>query len=151
MKSLKWEELSEVKRDALIAEHLFGKEIIWIDRGLGLSPYVWDKGAVKSGSGWSNCHIFGAYTVTGTTIAGEEVEICGHHVPGYQEHMAAAWLVLKQVAQLDAADKEVLTEALFGTAWGDLAPFETLNTVCTWTPEKICKAALQAIGIVDSE
>ncbi len=60
-----------------------------------------------------------------------------------------AWQVLCRVAHLETADKEELTYALFGTTWGDLSTFQTIDILCAWTPETICRAALAAVGITD--
>lgn len=68
--------------NAAVAEAL-GFNVIWLDDYYGHTPYIWDKDAQRTPSGWTNCHLLGADTVKGRNDAGEVVEIRGCIAPGF--------------------------------------------------------------------
>ncbi len=115
--AIKWATLEQQERNALVAEKVFGRKILR-DDSWGL---------------WLLFH----ETKPGITEA----------IPDYTRNMNDALLVLKQVVQSEVADKETLTYELFDTTWGDLSTFDALERICAWTPEILCIAALESVGV----
>ena len=132
---MNWDALTEDERDRLVAE----KVMNWqpqaeCDGSIGELPI--------SPDGWF-CEKCGYNRGWGSSFTHEELP------PGYTESMDKAWLVIRKLAEADYRKRDTFMEVIdvdsIGNDWDESGM--TLKGLAQLTPEKICKAALIAVGI----
>jgi hypothetical protein len=116
-----WANLAPNERDALIAQHVFGRKIVkWRERRTLLMEREGRPGLHES-------------------------------VPAYTESMDEAWKVLQAMAKHEDRSRfmHLLDKGdLASKSNLEFQLWEILIHITTWTPEMICLAALRALGLV---
>ena len=76
-------------------------------------------------------------------------------MPRYTESMDAAWQVLRRMAEQEFEELHSAFAYRLGVTFATQEGFDTfaanLDQLASWTPEKICLAALKATGMLDEQ
>jgi len=123
----KWSEMTPEERNALVAEKVFGRKI---DRSMT----------------WGNRWFLKRNDVPKQSGLTESI-------PPYTQSMDAAWLVIQRMAEQEFAELHSPFAYRLGVTFATQEGFDTfsvnLEQLASWTPEKICLAALQVLTSTD--
>lgn len=139
---MKWNELSPRERDALVATHIFGTQV----EHLTQREYRF-----TNEEGEEEVHEL----LTGYATLGK----CGYQlIPHYTTDMSTAWQVLQHLAtrynpksRYDYEPFNRLTDALLGEREEIYPSHDCMYEIAKWTPDRICLAALRAVGVTIEE
>ncbi len=119
-----WAEMTSEERNALVAEKVFGRKI---DRSMT----------------WGNRWLLFRDDVSKQSGPTESI-------PPYTQSMDVAWLVIQRMAEQEFEEVRSAFAYRLKVTFATQEGFDTfaanLDQLASWTPEKICLAALQTLG-----
>lgn len=98
-RTLSPEEIAQRTLDEQCA-HALGYQTIWGESILGLSLYLWDKGAIRTATGATNCHLMGA-SWERLRIDGEVRELMVRLCPAFSGRLEDAKILEDEVERRD--------------------------------------------------
>lgn len=128
--------------DALIAEKVFHRDIVWInDTVFGPTPYIWDKLAKRIDDHVTQASLLGGSWIKSKTPEGEEIEFFGRPVPHWSEFISLAWEIIDKFKYVT-----IWRTPTGDDLWG--VRFYGYFEACAYSeslPLAICRAALKGV------
>lgn len=146
---MKWNEMDKLERDKLVAIKVMDRPALCNG---ALSVKRWDTGSRAGGIAFTyytyQCVLCG-HTGSSAAPPDNDTHRNDQDIPPYSTSMDAAWQVFRRMAeQFDYKTWNPLISELLGAEDGELYPAgKYMAEVVKWTPEKICLAALHAVGV----
>jgi hypothetical protein len=153
---IQWASLTRRQRDELVAEKVMHlQRVLCPSQGQDHND---DNLAYNRDFGYWRCRTCNAHSQS------EEDELFQHGMvfdalPRYSESLDAAWLVLQELVKHPRDQDGSLNDALgkfadtmldedYHDAFSEIFPaYEVFIMAAKWTPERICIAALKAVGV----